>query len=289
LGQGSGLVWDEGGHVVTNWHVVKDAVQNRGNVVVTLQDRTQREAQVLGASPDHDLAVLRIPEPHAGLRPVRVGTSEDLLVGQNVYAIGNPFGFDQTLTTGVISGLGREIESQGRRKIRDVIQTDAAINPGNSGGPLLDSSGRLIGVNTAIVSPSGASAGIGFAVPVDTVNRIVPQLIRSGQVERVGMGVTIAADAVARRLGVPAGVIIRDVQEGGPADRAGLRQAYALRNGELAFDVIVGLDGQPIRGEMDLLEALEEHQAGDRVQVQLRRSEDWDQVVEIALPLQRIE
>ncbi|MGH7811140.1 MAG: S1C family serine protease, partial [Candidatus Binatia bacterium] len=184
-GTGSGFVWDTTGNVITNFHVIlnADAAQ------VTLSDQSNWRARVVGVAPDKDLAVLKIDAPANKLQAIPIGTSKDLQVGQSVFAIGNPFGLDQTLTTGVISALNREIESVTRRPIQGVIQSDAAINPGNSGGPLLDSAGRLIGVNTAIYSPSGASAGIGFAIPVDTVNRIVPELIRSGKITRPGLGV----------------------------------------------------------------------------------------------------
>ena len=184
-GTGSGFVWDTRGNIITNFHVI----QNADTAQVTLADQSNWKARVVGVAPDKDLAVLRIDAPANRLPPIPLGTSKDLQVGQSVFAIGNPFGLDQTLTTGVISALNREIESVTRRPIQGVIQSDAAINPGNSGGPLLDSAGRLIGVNTAIYSPSGASAGIGFAIPVDTVNRIVPELIRSGKVTRPGLGV----------------------------------------------------------------------------------------------------
>ena len=180
-GSGSGFVWDASGHVVTNYHVVASAGATR----VTLADRSSWDAELVGAAPEKDLAVLRIDAPHDRLQPLAIGSSADLLVGQKVFAIGNPFGLDRTLTTGVISALGREIVSPARLTIRDVIQTDAAINPGNSGGPLLDSAGRLIGVNTAIYSPSGAFAGIGFAIPADTVGWVVPELIAHGRIERV--------------------------------------------------------------------------------------------------------
>jgi S1-C subfamily serine protease len=187
-GTGSGFVWDTNGDIITNFHVIQqaDAAQ------VTLADQSNWKARIVGVAPDKDIAVLRIDAPANRLRPIPIGTSKDLQVGQSVFAIGNPFGLDQTLTTGVISALNREIESVTRRPIQGVIQSDAAINPGNSGGPLLDSAGRLIGVNTAIYSPSGTSAGIGFAIPVDIVNRIVPELIRSGKVTRPGLGIQIA-------------------------------------------------------------------------------------------------
>ncbi len=227
-GSGSGFVWDHQGHVVTNFHVIRGASE----AVVTLADGSERPASLVGVAPDHDLAVLKIDVPSEALRPLAVGASKDLRVGQFVMAIGNPFGLDQTLTTGVVSALDREIESVSGRRIYGVVQTDAAINPGNSGGPLIDSSGRLIGVNTAIQSPSGASAGIGFAVPVDTVNRIVPQLIRYGEAKRPGIGVSLLGANMARRFGVE-GVVIREVFQGGPAAAAGLMGLSWGRDGAL--------------------------------------------------------
>src|SRR6185295_3452494 len=198
-GTGSGFVWDTNGDIITNVHVS----QNADAAQVTLADQSNWRARVVGTAPDKDLAVLRIDAPANRLHPIPIGTSKDLQVGQSVFAIGNPFGLDQTLTTGVISALNREIESVTRRPIQGVIQSDAAINPGNSGGPLLDSAGRLIGVNTAIYSPSGASAGIGFAIPVDTVNRIVPRLIRDGRFIRPALGVTAGSESLAKVLGAP--------------------------------------------------------------------------------------
>ena len=217
-GTGTGFVWDERGHIVTNFHVIQGANAAR----VTLADQSTFDARLVGAFPDRDLAVLRIEAPAAKLPPIPVGASRDLLVGQRVYAIGNPFGLDQTLTVGVVSALNREIESFNERTIRGVIQTDAAINPGNSGGPLLDSAGRLIGVNTQIASPSGASAGIGFAIPVDEVNRIVPRLIRDGRYVRPAIGVTAGPAGLQRALQLPRGVAIVQVAPGSPAARAGL-------------------------------------------------------------------
>ena len=189
-GTGSGFIWDDGGHIVTNYHVIKDAQA----ASVMLADHTPWRASLVGAAPDKDLAVLHIDAPKSQLVPITIGSSEDLQVGQMAYAIGNPFGLDLTFTTGVISALGREIQSVTRRSIKNVIQTDAAINPGNSGGPLLDSAGRLIGVNAAIYSPSGGNIGIGFAIPVDEVNRVVPVLIKKGKLDRAGLGAQILAD-----------------------------------------------------------------------------------------------
>lgn len=225
----------------------------------------------MGVAPDKDLAVLRIDAPASRLRPLPLGTSKDLLVGQRVYAIGNPFGLDQSLTTGVISALGREIESVTRRPIQGVIQTDAAINPGNSGGPLLDSAGRLIGVNTAIYSPSGASAGIGFAIPADTVNRIAPELIRHGRVIRPGLGIQIAEDQIAERLGVN-GVLVVDVLPGGAAAKAGIRPTRREASGRVRLgDVIVAVDGKKTDSANDLYIALDQFRVGDDVTVTVLR------------------
>src|SRR5262245_8939468 len=209
-GTGSGFLWDEKGHVVTNYHVVEEA--NRFKV--TLANQKTYDASPIGAAPDNDLAVLQIEAPAAELQPLLVGTSADLEVGQKVFAIGNPFGLDQTLTTGIISGLGRQITSRTGKAIDGMIQTDAAINPGNSGGPLLDSRGRLIGVNTAIFSPSGASAGIGFAIPVDSVQRIVPQILRHGRVIRPTLEAQFFPDSMLRRMGLK-GVLIGRVSADG--------------------------------------------------------------------------
>lgn len=194
-GTGSGFIWDKEGHIITNFHVI----QGGDRATVTLSDRKTYDAEIVGVAPDKDLAVLKIKASEAVLKPLPVGTSHDLKVGQYAFAIGNPFGLDQTLTTGVISALGREIKSVNGRAIRDVIQTDAAINPGNSGGPLLDSSGRLIGVNTQIYSPSGASAGIGFSIPVDEVNWVVPDLIKYGEVRRPVLGVSLLLRVLCQR------------------------------------------------------------------------------------------
>ncbi len=268
-GTGTGFVWDERGHIVTNFHVIQGANAAR----VTLADQSGFDAQLVGAFPDRDLAVLRITAPPDKLPPIAIGSSRDLQVGQRVYAIGNPFGLDQTLTTGIVSALNREIESFNERTIRGVIQTDAAINPGNSGGPLLDSAGRLIGVNTQIASPSGASAGIGFAIPVDEVNRIVPRLIRDGRFVRPALGITVAPPGLARALNLPKGVPLAGVQAGGPAAQAGL---VPFRRGGrdeiLAGDVITEIDGQPVADLDELLNAIERRQAGEQVQLTVWRA-----------------
>jgi len=266
-GTGSGFIWDDNGYIVTNFHVIKDAQ----TAEVTLANSSTWKAKLVGLEPDKDLAVLKIDAPKNLLRPISVGTSSDLEVGQKVFAIGNPFGFDHTLTTGVISGLGREIESITRRPIQGVIQTDAAINPGNSGGPLLDSAGRLIGINTAIFSPSGAYAGIGFAVPVDVVNRIVPQIIRYGKVQKPVLGVTIAEDYLVKRIGAE-GVLIFTVTPGGAADKAGVRPTRRDRRGRLMLgDLIVAVDNKTVRESRDLFRILDTHNIGDTVRLRVRR------------------
>ena len=247
-GTGSGFIWDNNGHIVTNYHVIEDS----NSVEVTLSDGTAYKATIIGVSPDKDLAVLSVKAPLRNMQPIIVGDSNDLLVGQKVFAIGNPFGLDHTLTAGIVSALGREIESVTGQTIRGVIQTDAAINPGNSGGPLLDSAGRLIGVNTAIYSPAGQSAGIGFAVPVEIVNRVVPGLIKYGKDIRPGLGVTIANDSINKRLNIE-GVLIINVIEGGAADKAGLRGTRRI-NGEIEIgDSIRSIDNVPILSFDDLL------------------------------------
>ena len=266
-GTGSGFIWDNSGNIITNFHVI----QNADAAQVTLADQSNWKARRVGVAPDKDLAVLRIDAPANKLRAIPVGTSKDLQVGQSVFAIGNPFGLDQSLTTGVISALGREIESVTRRPIQGVIQTDAAINPGNSGGPLLDSAGRLIGVNTAIYSPSGASAGIGFAIPVDTVNRIVPELIRSGKVTRPGMGIQIAEDQLAERLGVT-GVLVVEVVQGSAAAKAGLRPTRREASGRVRLgDVITSIDGKKVESSNELFLILEKYKVGDSINVSLLR------------------
>ena len=266
-GTGSGFIWDNSGNIITNFHVI----QNADAAQVTLGDQTTWKARRVGMAPDKDLAVLHIYAPANRLQPIPIGTSKDLMVGQSVFAIGDPFGLDQSLTTGVISALGREIESVTRRPIQGVIQTDAAINPGNSGGPLLDSAGRLIGVNTAIYSPSGASAGIGFAIPVDTVNRIVPELIRYGKVVRPGIGIQIAEDQIADRLGVK-GVLVVDVVPGSTAAKAGIRPTRREGSGRVHLgDVITAIDGKKVESANELFIFLENYKVGDIINVTLLR------------------
>jgi S1-C subfamily serine protease len=266
-GAGSGFVWDKEGHVVTNYHVIQGASSAR----VSLHDHSEWPATLVGIAPDQDLAVLQIRADRDKLLPIAVGSSRDLQVGQKAFAIGNPFGLDFTLTTGIVSALGRTIPALTGRRIDDCIQTDAAINPGNSGGPLLDSAGRLIGINTQIASPSGASAGVGFAVPVDTVNRVVPQLIEHGRVVRPQLGIAAGNEWVLRRAGVR-GVLIMSVVPDSPAERAGLRGTYRTRDGTLVLgDIIQAIDGKDIESVDDLYAALERHTPGDVVKVQVLR------------------
>jgi S1-C subfamily serine protease len=259
-GAGSGFVWDAEGHVITNNHVVMGAAGAK----VRLNDGRDYDAKPVGASPAHDLAVLRISVPDRRPAALPIGTSADLKVGQKVFAIGNPFGLDWSLTTGIVSALDRSLPAEdGRTVIEHLIQTDAAINPGNSGGPLLDSSGRLIGINTAIFSPSGAYAGVGFAVPVDTVNRVVPQLVAKGKYTRPVLGVEIderLSQQIAARSGVK-GVAVAGVAPGSPAGAAGLKPG----------DVIVAIDGRPVDSAARLVNRLDERKAGDTVRLSVQR------------------
>lgn len=267
-GTGSGFVWDRKGHIVSNYHVVHQA----NTLSVTFPDGTRYDATLVGIAPDYDLAVLKIDAPPEKLSPVTVAPSRDLQVGQQVYAIGNPFGLDTTLSSGIVSALGRTITSMTDRKIHDAIQTDTAINPGNSGGPLLMGSGHLIGVNTAILSPSGASAGIGFAVPSDTVSRIVPQLIEKGRVTRAGLGVQFLPDHVTARAGVK-GVAIYAVFEQTPAAAAGIEGIGVSRGGALVFgDVITAVNKVPVSTIEDLQAALDPRKPGERVTFTVSRA-----------------
>ncbi|GAA5061381.1 MULTISPECIES: S1C family serine protease [unclassified Citromicrobium] len=280
-GSGSGLVWDAAGHIVTNFHVIEGASEAQ----IQLADGRQFSASLVGASPQHDLAVLKIGG--AGfVAPARVpiGSSGDLQVGQNVFAIGNPFGLDWTLTKGIVSALDRSLPNEDGPDIRHLVQTDAAINPGNSGGPLLDSAGRLIGINTAIYSPSGASAGIGFAVPVDTVMRVVPQLIADGRYTRPTLGVE-SDDEINDRLksvsGIE-GVFVLRVDPGSVADRAGLSAAQRTRRGVVPGDIITALNSRPVSRVGDLLARLDDFRVGQTVELTLlRRGEERTVTLEL--------
>jgi S1-C subfamily serine protease len=280
-GTGSGFVWDDLGHVVTNQHVIEGVSE----ALVRLVDGRSYSAVLIGASPQHDLAVLRIQVPIRQPPPVPLGTSADLQVGQKVFAIGNPFGLDHTLTSGIVSALDRSLDSENGTTIEHLIQTDAAINPGNSGGPLLDSAGRLIGINTAIYSPSGAYAGIGFAVPVDTVNRVVPQLIAEGRYIRPSIGISVdnaINEAVVEQLGMD-GVLVLKVEPGSGAEAAGLRGTRVdPRGGITPGDLVRSVDGRPVADVGELLSVLDQYRVGDRVQLRVWR-DGSEFEVEVAL------
>jgi 2-alkenal reductase len=265
-GAGSGFVWDGAGHVVTNFHVVEGA----DGIRIRVDSGEALPATLVGTAPDYDLAVLRLSTMPAGVGPIAVGTSEGLKVGQTVFAIGNPFGLSRTLTSGIVSALGRHLPTASGRVVHGVIQTDAAINPGNSGGPLLDSAGRLIGVTTAIISESGSSAGVGFAVPVDVVNRIVPQLIRDGKVPRAGIGVVIVAEETSVRLGVT-GLVIAAVTPGSPAANAGL-QGIDPRTGQTP-DVITHVNKIKVDTIAQFAAALEAAGIGETVELTVLRGD----------------
>ncbi len=277
-GSGSGFIWDKDGSIVTNYHVIEGA----SKITVTLSDMTNWEAEVLGAEPNKDLAVLKIKAPARILSPIKVGESENLRVGQSVFAIGNPFGLDQTLTTGIVSALGREIKSITGVPINDVIQTDAAINPGNSGGPLLDSSGRLIGVNTMIYSPSGASAGIGFSIPVNEVNSVVSDIVKYGEVRKPLIGVALVNSQRVQQAGLE-GALILNVVKNGPAEKAGLRETRRNNSGEIELgDLIVGINNIAIESNNDLFIALEQFSPGDKISILYNRN-GKERAVELVL------
>ncbi|MEW5892156.1 MAG: trypsin-like peptidase domain-containing protein [Pseudomonadota bacterium] len=269
-GTGSGFIWDDAGHVITNFHVI----ENASEATVQLADGRSFRAALVGASPAHDIAVLRIGVGFKRPPPVPIGTSHDLKVGQKVFAIGNPFGLDWTLTTGIVSALDRSLEGDNGNTIEHLIQTDAAINPGNSGGPLLDSAGRLIGINTAIYSPSGASAGIGFAVPVDTVNRVAPQLIKAGKYIRPALGIEVDEglnQRLAQLRGV-AGVVVLRVTPGSAAEAAGLKGARISPDGGIVpGDTILAVNGKAVDSVGKLLATLDDHRVGDTVKLTILR------------------
>lgn len=282
-GTGSGFIWDRQGHVVTNRHVLEDASE----ASVRLNDGRSYPAVLVGSSRAHDLAVLRINVPFNPPPPLPIGTSHDLRVGQKVFAIGNPFGLDHSLTSGIVSALNRSISTDDRTTIEQLIQTDAAINPGNSGGPLLDSAGRLVGINTAIYSPSGAYAGIGFAVPVDTINRVVPQLIANGRYRPPSLGIETDADInrlLTRKLGVD-GVVVLRVEPGSAADNAGLLDTRVNRAGEVTpGDIIIALDDKPVDSVAALQALLDGYRIGDQVRLRIRRGRREQQLSLVLQP-----
>lgn len=277
-GSGSGFIWNEDGYIVTNYHVIKDA----DKLQVSLADQTTWPATFVGAEPNKDLAVVKIDAPINKLRPIELGSYDNLKVGQSAYAIGNPFGLDHTLTTGVISALGREITSIAGTPIKDVIQTDAAINPGNSGGPLLDSSGRLIGVNTMIYSPSGASAGIGFSIPVDAVNWVVPDLIQYGRLQRPIVGIEMVPQQYVNRMGIE-GIVVYNISEGSGADQAGLKPLVRNRRGEWEVgDIITAINDNPVTKNNELLHELEKYEGGQTIRLTVIR-DNRERAVELTL------
>lgn len=281
-GTGSGFIWDDEGHVVTNYHVVEGASE----ALVKLADGRSFKAALVGTSPEHDIAVLRIGVGFKRPPPVPLGTSSDLRVGQKVFAIGNPFGLDWTLTTGIVSALDRSLAGDGGPSINHLIQTDAAINPGNSGGPLLDSAGRLIGINTAIYSPSGASAGIGFAVPVDSVNRVVPQIVKTGKYLQPVLGIEVDTGANQRltELTGVEGVFVLGVPRGSAAEAAGLKGVGFARDGSVVpGDVITAVEGQEVKTVEQLLATLDDYRIGDQVRLSVTRG---DQAREVRVTLQ---
>tara|TARA_R110002072_G_scaffold104099_3_gene228431 strand:- start:487 stop:1587 length:1101 start_codon:yes stop_codon:yes gene_type:complete len=269
-GSGTGFIWDESGLIVTNFHVV-----NRANkITITLGSGASYEAEVVGTAPEKDVALLKIDAPNEDLKPIPLGDSEKLAVGRKVLAIGNPFALDTSLSVGVVSALGREIRSVSNRTIKNVIQTDAAINPGNSGGPLLNSMGQLVGVNTAIYSPSGASAGIGFAIPINAIKKIIPQLIEHGTLYRPVLGIETLTDYWAKRLQVK-GIAILSVREGYPADQAGMVGVREDARGNIHLgDVIVAIAGEPVTNEDSLLSLLERFEPGDTIEVTTLKDEE---------------
>jgi len=270
-GTGSGFIWDESGHIITNFHVVEGASE----AIIRLSNGKDYPATLVGTSPAHDLAVLKITVLNKHSPPLPIGTSHDLKVGQKVYAIGNPFGLDWTLTNGIVSALDRSLTEENGNTVEHLIQTNAAINPGNSGGPLLDSAGRLIGVTTAIYSPSGANAGIGFAVPVDTINRVVPQLIRKGKYLRPALGIEIDEninDRLTEILGVE-GVVILRVPSGSAAAAAGLKGVTLTRDGSIIpGDIITAIEGKPVDSVSKLAARLDDFRVGDRIHLNLLRN-----------------
>ncbi len=292
-GTGSGIVWDKRGHIVTNFHVIREAFlamrrDPRVTIRVVLADGSAWNARLVGIAPDSDLAVLKIDAKPEVLKPIElIGSSKDLEVGMKVYAIGNPFGQSHSLTRGIISALDREILSVTDRPIRGVIQTDAALNPGNSGGPLLDRHGRLIGVNTAITSPSGGSVGIGYAVPVDTVNRVVPEMINSGREATPTLGILPVRERITRNLGIEKGVLIQSVKPNSAAAKARLRgiQTDPQTGDVILGDLILAVDGQEVRSVADLDRLIAKYRVGDKIRLSILREE---RLIEVEVELQGV-
>lgn len=283
-GTGSGIVWDRSGRIVTNFHVIRAA----SGAKITLANKKTYDAELVGSSADDDVAVLRIKAGAGELEPIDIGDSSNLRVGQSTFAIGNPFGLDHTLTTGVLSGLGREMKSPTGRTIGNVIQTEASINPGNSGGPLIDGRGRLIGMNTAIYSPSGASAGVGFAIPVNTLKVIAEELIENGRIVRPVIGISYLESSQARALGIEKGVLVLDVPEGSAAERAGMKGTSRMTFGSIELgDIIIGVDADEVKNEGDLFKALDKHKVGDVVKIKVKNTTDGERNLKLKLSASR--
>ena len=277
-GTGSGFFWDSEGRIVTNFHVVKDAVINNSVKLRVVQaDQTAHDATIVGIAPNYDLAVLQI-QPDASEKPITLGKSSDLQVGQKAYAIGNPFAYSLTLTEGIVSALDRQIQSPADRIITGVIQTDASINPGNSGGPLLNKDGQLIGVNTAISSPTGGNVGIGFAIPVDTVNRVVTEIIRTGRVQQPDIGLQLVDLQRLRRAGYFRGVMIDVVEANGPAAKAGLQGVQVVGRRVDPGDVILKVDGETISSNREFAQVIANHEVGDTVTFTIERDDEQREV-----------
>lgn len=272
-GTGTGFIWDKSGYIVTNYHVIANA----SSLTVTLYNHKSYPARIIGTEPKKDIAVLKIDAPAKELTPIPLPEdSYEIAVGQKALVIGNPYGFDHTLTTGIISAIGRDQIGAGGVTIKDMIQTDASINPGNSGGPLLDSNGKLIGMNTMIYSTSGANAGIGFAVPFMTIKRIVPQIIKTGRAQQIGLGISLLqprdAAYIASMYGIN-GIVIQAVAENSPAAKAGLKGLSQTANGVYLGDIILSIDDKPVSNYNDLYTELDSHKPGDKVNVKIRRDQ----------------
>lgn len=271
-GAGSGIVWDSDGHIITNFHVVANALRRRRRgAMVTVSffmNKAQYEAEYVGGAPNKDIAVIKLKKRPPRLIPIQLGTSFGLQVGQAAIAIGNPFGLDHTMTSGIISATGRQFRSIGGANIRNAIQTDADINPGNSGGPLVDTSGKLIGMNTMIVSRSGSSAGLGFAIPVDTIKRIVTEIIRYGEVKRPGLGITLVPNHIKGQFEIKKGIVVGSVQRGGPAEVAGIRGMKQDGWGRIYLgDVITKIDNREVNSFDDVYHVLENYKIGQKVSI----------------------
>ncbi len=270
-GQGSGFIWDDDGHIVTNFHVVEGGEDFQ---ISFYNDKKTYKAKIVGVAPRKDIAVLKLEKLPPFLKAIKKGSSKSLQVGQFAIAIGNPFGLDHSMSRGIISALGRKIEGIGKVTINNMIQTDAAINQGNSGGPLLNSNGELIGMNTMIYSPSGTNAGLGFAVPSDTINRIVPQLIEHGKIIRPSLGITVLDDDIKERFFGDKGVAVLEVISGSPADKAGIKGLSRGRRGQIfKGDLILKINDKEVNSYDDIYHVFDTYKVGDLVEVTVKKEE----------------